>query len=137
MRKQSITCPVLYKTYLKNYENRDKKHPKNTKYDAIENFKGIVHSTRTKDCHCICFWFLILIGLASMAGLCSRKFFIQRIFKPMDFRADICGEFSLGQKRKSLIIRKSCMGKPHRMGSICKSMCYSMSFKRWRRKLSI
>lgn len=101
MRKQEIICPILFKTYLKNYENRDKRHPKNTKYDAIENFKGIVYSKKIKDSHCICFLFLLFVCLCVFVGLSSRKFFTQRIFKPMDFRADICGEFFLKDKSKN------------------------------------
>ena len=98
MREKAITCKSLSRTYLKNYENRDKKHPKNSKYDAIEDFKGIVYPNKSKDQRCLCIWLLFLIGLLICGFLSIRKFFIERIFKPMDFRGDICGEFNLKQK---------------------------------------
>ena len=100
MRKTEITDDSLSRTYLKNYENRDKKHPRNSKYDAIENFKGIVFTKQAKDKRCILIWLLLLISLGITVGLSARSFFIQRVFKPMDFRGDICGESYLKDKPK-------------------------------------
>lgn len=98
MRTTDIKCPYLSKTYLKNYYERDKRHPYNVKYDAIEDFKGLTDHRKSTDKKYLVVYLLLMVCLAIFLGLSLRRYNYQRLFRPQDFRGDYCGMGFLADK---------------------------------------
>lgn len=98
MRTKDIQCPYLKKTYLKNYYLRDKRHPFNAKYDAIEDFKGLSVDRQQTDAKYIWIYIVLMAGLIIFLGLSLRRYNFNRLFRPQDFRGDYCGVGHLSDK---------------------------------------
>ena len=91
MRTGEILDQYLKKTYIYQYKERDRKHPYNRKYDAIQEFNGLVHNRRTTDKPFLIILVLIIAGFIGFTSTSLRRFNLHRLLKPQDFRGDYCG----------------------------------------------
>lgn len=98
MRTTEILCPEMSKTYLQELYTHDVKHPLNQKFDAIEDFRGMVPFRPKTDSRMILLVLAILCIVITTFTLSFRRFNLRQIYNLQDFRADHCGEYQLAQK---------------------------------------
>ena len=99
MRTKKIQCSNLKKTYLFPYLERDKKHPLNLKYSAVQNFKGTTLITSKDKKFLISIPILLIASLSLFLYSIIDNYNLNRFLYPQDFRGDFCGKNHLIDKK--------------------------------------
>jgi hypothetical protein len=97
-REEEIKCPKLQKTYLKGFLVRDEKHPQNSEYDAIEDFKGLRKERHCTEIYCLYIFIALNIMIFGLAGFIMKDINFNRLLYGQDFRGDYCGIKTLESK---------------------------------------
>ena len=99
MRTKKIQCSNLKKTFLNSYFERDKKHPLNLKYSAIQNFKGTILPNSKDKKYLLILPILLISSIILFSISITDNFNLNRFKYPQDFRGDFCGKKQLKDKK--------------------------------------
>lgn len=93
--------PGLKSSYVAKYFERDRTHPLNSLYDALdEDFKGVRQNSDRSKTNKFCCWIIILLFIGTIPFLAAsvRRYDLSILEYGQDFRGDYCGQSYLISK---------------------------------------